>query len=128
MITFAITDHVNGILNPYSASEAASLPVWPECLFTREGTEYNGQQNVTGSSQACLRWVDVPSEALFSLGLSTDTVPSEAQNYCRNPSSSTASYVGCFHDTTSGVMWEACLVPYCGKLGQSGRMAWRFHV
>ena len=65
------------------------------------------------SGQTCLMWVDVPDEALSSLGLPTDTVPSE--NYCRNPDNSTSSYVGCFHDTASGVAWESCLVPYCGE-------------
>ena len=70
---------------------------------------------MTGSGQACLMWVDVPDEALSSLGLSIDIVPSEAQNYCRNPDSSSSSYVGCFHDSASGVAWESCLVPYCGE-------------
>ena len=92
----------NGMSNPSSASEVASLPMWPECLLTRTGYEYKGQQSVTGSGQACLAWVDVPDEALSKLGLSTETVPSEAQNYCRNPISSTSNYVGCFHDTEQG--------------------------
>ena len=106
---------LNGNLNPSSGSELASLPTWPECLISRTGDEYKGQQNLTGSGQVCLTWMDVPEEAISSLGLSNDTVPSEAQNYCRNPSNSTSSYVGCFYDSASGAAWESCLVPYCGE-------------
>ena len=91
------------------------MPAWPECLLTKNGYEYTGQQNVTGSGQACLMWVDVPDEALFSLGLSTDTVPSEAQNYCRNPVNSTSGHVGCFNQKALGVAWESCMMSYCGE-------------
>jgi len=102
------------MLLPIGRARVKKSNVWMftlvECRETEGGREYMGKVSKTVTGKQCRKW----SLSYTDDGPFPDGSLEEAENYCRNPSSSWTRGVWCY-TTDPNEEWAACDVPLCGK-------------